>query len=256
MEKEAFEVRDMRSKEKFFVNDEYLNGYARLCGANATLVYLCLCRHADRYQESFPSIKVMAEKTGVSERSIIRGIQTLERWRIISKERERRSDATWLNNRYVLLDKSAWKTKPSDTESLGEPSDKSDISQVTVSHTKDTHTYKKDTHTYTGGLKNLEDGQSTDSPRTVSFEDFWNIYPRKEGKKKAEAAWKKVSEENRAKILKDIPRRKETEQWKKEGGSFIPHAATYLNGERWNDEIIVGKKAKINNVAAGEGVAL
>src|SRR5258706_4816368 len=145
----TFEVRDMRRKEKFFVDDAYLNGYASLCGANATLVYLCLCRHADRHQESFPSVESMAKKTGISSRSVIRGVATLIGWNIISKERERKKDAKWLNNRYVLLDKTVWRSKPSDTQSLGEaesqvtnmtePHAKYDKSQVTHSHTKDTH---------------------------------------------------------------------------------------------------------------------
>jgi hypothetical protein len=138
----------------FRVDDEYLNGYSKLCGPNATMVYLCLCRHADRHQESFPSVKTMSEKTGISPRSVIRGIQTLIEWNIISKERERRSDATWLNNRYVLLDKSSWKPKPSATEACGqdasqvpneaEPSATAGKSQVPQGHTKVSH--KKDTH--------------------------------------------------------------------------------------------------------------
>lgn len=152
MEKEKqFEVRDNRRKEMFRVDDEYLNGYARLCGTNATLVYLCLCRHADRHQESFPSIETMATKTGVSKRSVIRGISTLVEWNIISKERERKENAKWLNNRYTLLDKSVWKSKPSATQSHGsqvpiktEPSANDDQSQVPQVHTKVTH--KKDTH--------------------------------------------------------------------------------------------------------------
>ncbi len=144
----------MRRKEKFFVDDEYLNGYARLCGPNATLVYLCLCRHSDRHQESFPSVELMAERTGISRDSVMRGIKKLIEWNIISKERERKADAKWLNNRYVLLDKSVWEMKPSSVQQHGKPSRKSDLaksqmrgfSQVAHSDTKDTHSIK-DTHT-------------------------------------------------------------------------------------------------------------
>jgi len=154
--KDTFEVRDHRNKSMFRVDDEYLNGYARLCGVNSTLVYLCLCRHADRNQESFPSVKLMAEKTAISERSVVRGIQTLIDWNIISKERERKKDAKWLNNRYILLDKSVWKSKPSATQSLGnkeeshtpnqtEPHATHDKSHMPHSHTKVTHI--KVTHT-------------------------------------------------------------------------------------------------------------
>lgn len=148
---DKFEVRDYRNKQMFRVDDEYLNGYSKLCGVNATMVYLCLCRHADRHQESFPSVALMAEKTGISKRSVIRGIQTLIEWNIISKERERKENAQWLNNRYILLDKSIWKSKPSATQTLGsqvpnktEPSANDDQSQVPQVHTKVTHI--KDTH--------------------------------------------------------------------------------------------------------------
>ena len=90
-------------------------------------------------------MKTMADKTGISVRSVVRGIQTLVDWNIVSKERERTTGAQWLNNRYVLLDKSVWKERPSATQSLGKPSAKSDKSQVPQGHLKDTHT-EKDTH--------------------------------------------------------------------------------------------------------------
>jgi hypothetical protein len=118
-ENDQFLVRDLHNKQHFIVDDEYLNGYAKLCGPSATLVYLCLCRHSDRHQESFPSVQLTAEKTGISRDSVMRGIKKLIEWNIISKERDRREDATWLNNRYILLDKTVWKAKPSSTEQHG-----------------------------------------------------------------------------------------------------------------------------------------
>lgn len=133
------------------MDDEYLNGYARLCGVNATVVYLCLCRHASRDQESFPSVKSMAEKTGISRDSVMRGIKILEEWNIISKHRERRTNATWLNNNYTLMDKSVWKSKPSSTQQPGAKSLTATIqvaneggSQVAHSDTKVSH--KKEAH--------------------------------------------------------------------------------------------------------------
>lgn len=183
---DSFEVRDHRNKAMFRVDDEYLNGYSKLCGVNSTMVYLCLCRHADRHQESFPSVRLMAEKTGVSERSVIRGIQTLIEWNIISKERERKPDAKWLNNRYVLLDKSVWKPKPksqvpeshldSQVTETTEPSATDDKSQVPHSHTKVAHI--KDTHTKEGKATALQGNEwhtfiDLFKPVNPLFEDFY-----------------------------------------------------------------------------------
>ena len=50
-------LRDTR-EQSFSINDEYLNGYARLCGINATGVYMSLSRHVDKKQTCFPAKKL------------------------------------------------------------------------------------------------------------------------------------------------------------------------------------------------------
>ena len=72
--------------------------------------------------------------------------------------------------------------------------------------------------------------------REEDFETFWNAYPRKEGKQKARTAFGKVTvpvEE----LLEAIEAQKQSAQWSKDGGQFIPHAATWLNGCRWQDQM-------------------
>lgn len=71
------------------------------------------------------------------------------------------------------------------------------------------------------------------------FDKFWQAYPRKVSKKEAQKSWKKInpSLELFEKILKALEMVKQTEQWKKDNGKFIPYPATWLNQERWNDEI-------------------
>lgn len=135
-------IRDLRHKEKFQIDDEYLNGYAKVCGANATLVYLCLCRHADYYtQKSFPSIEKMSEKLGISIASVKRGISSLVEWNIIVKQRTRHPEnAKWVNNSYTLLDKTVWKQKPQLTQSYGKP-------QLTDDESHGSHRYSKESHT-------------------------------------------------------------------------------------------------------------
>lgn len=69
------------------------------------------------------------------------------------------------------------------------------------------------------------------------FEDFWNIYPRKKDKKKAKRIWKnRKCEVYFDQIMNDIRARLQKDaQWA--DIQFIPHPSTYLNGERWTDEI-------------------
>lgn len=95
------------------VDDAYLNGYARLCGWKATLVYLSLCRHAAKDQSCFPGIKLMAEELSVSPDTIMDGVKALQQWNLVSVTKENRKNGTWKSNSYVLIDKSEWKSRPS-----------------------------------------------------------------------------------------------------------------------------------------------
>lgn len=104
MTEEKIIIRDLRRKEKFIIDDEYLNGYAKICGIFATGVYVSLCRHADKEQKAFPSIKRMAAELAISESSVKRGLKRLDEHRIIVRERK----GKMLTNRYYLLDKSEW----------------------------------------------------------------------------------------------------------------------------------------------------
>lgn len=71
-------------------------------------------------------------------------------------------------------------------------------------------------------------------PADDRFAEFWQAYPRKVAKPAAEKAWRKVAGEADA-ILAGLKRAIGCEQWAKDGGQFIPHPATWLNGRRWED---------------------
>lgn len=71
------------------------------------------------------------------------------------------------------------------------------------------------------------------------FEEFWKAYPRKVGPALARKSFAKlkVDQELLQKMLKAIEQQKKTDQWK--DTKFIPHPSTWLNGERWEDEVVV-----------------
>jgi uncharacterized protein YdaU (DUF1376 family) len=73
---------------------------------------------------------------------------------------------------------------------------------------------------------------------TKSFLKFWDKYPRKTAKKEAFKAFKKATDKPPTdELLKIIEQHMETEQWKKDGGDYIPYPATFLNKGMWEDEI-------------------
>ena len=72
-----------------------------------------------------------------------------------------------------------------------------------------------------------------------NFETFWKAYPKKSGKDLARTAFvkRKVNNELLETMLKAIAQQKNTDQWKKDNGQFIPMPSTWLNQGRWQDEI-------------------
>jgi hypothetical protein len=70
------------------------------------------------------------------------------------------------------------------------------------------------------------------------FAEFWKAYPRKVGKDKAWAAWekRKPDADLLAAMLRALAWQCQSEDWRKDGGEFIPYPASWLNAGRWQDE--------------------
>lgn len=81
-------------------------------------------------------------------------------------------------------------------------------------------------------------GRQETAKTSEGFERFWSAYPRKCSKGAARKAWAKLkpSEQLVQAILAGIERAKTSDQWVRDGGRFIPHPATWLNAEGWEDE--------------------
>ena len=69
------------------------------------------------------------------------------------------------------------------------------------------------------------------------FEAFWSAYPRKERKKDAKVKYEKraTDEEAEKAIMDGLAAWWLTDQWAVK--KIFPHAATWLNQERWKDEL-------------------
>jgi len=78
------------------------------------------------------------------------------------------------------------------------------------------------------------------------FARFWELYPNKKSKARAEQAFAKIKPDEAllAVILAAIERAKKSKQWTKDNGEFIPYPATWLNARGWEDEINVTVGAK------------
>lgn len=71
------------------------------------------------------------------------------------------------------------------------------------------------------------------------FARFWALYPRKVSKDAARKAWDKLdlSAELFETMIQALGAQSLSADWTKDNGQFIPHASTWLNGKRWEDEV-------------------
>lgn len=88
------------------------------------------------------------------------------------------------------------------------------------------------------------------------FDLFWEQYPVKKGKQDALKAWRKLkpSGDLLDTIMAALKAQKASPDWQKDGGKYIQHPATWLNGCRWEDEVSTSQpppEAGQSNIFAG-----
>lgn len=68
---------------------------------------------------------------------------------------------------------------------------------------------------------------------------FWPAYPRKQAKADAVKAFVKLAPDDAqlAAMLAALAVQKQSVQWRRDNGQFIPLAATWIRGERWSDKV-------------------
>jgi hypothetical protein len=95
-----------------------------------------------------------------------------------------------------------------------------------------------DTDTEEENPPNPPGGNGARDVHDDGFDAFWHAYPRKVAKSAAAKAWAKLKAKPDLQdaVMAGLDRAKASRQWSKDGGAFIPHASTWLNQRRWEDE--------------------
>ena len=76
----------------------------------------------------------------------------------------------------------------------------------------------------------------------MEFNLFWAQYPKKVGKLTAKRSWEKLSLDNQQKALEAIAEHRKYWVAKGTDWEFIPHASTWINQERFEDELVIEQK--------------
>ena len=82
------------------------------------------------------------------------------------------------------------------------------------------------------------DSKSSKAALKKSFNEFWEVYPKKVDKKIAQALWDKFAPDNELKnvIISAVKRQAQSEEWRKDNGQYVPYPSTWLRHRRWEDE--------------------
>lgn len=175
----------------------------------AKLLLIALADRTDKEtNQCWPSLARLAADTEMSDATIKRKLNYLEeRGYLTRTQRDQKSTL------YTLAH-----TEPSDwlTQSLGvahtEPG-----GRLTVSH------------------EPISNNLSSETIYNVHFEEWWSEYPKKKGKGQARNAYKgALKKATQEELLSAV--RLFAEATKNTDQQFIPHASTWLNGERWLDD--------------------
>tara|TARA_R100000773_G_scaffold1465_4_gene2164 strand:+ start:2051 stop:2683 length:633 start_codon:yes stop_codon:yes gene_type:complete len=191
---------------------EMMNGAWNTDGLTPTkkLILLLLGSYADENGQCYPSHRHIANKIGLKDtKGIGATIREFEKLGYLRIEHRKKADGGYTSNKYtLLLPKGA--TTPRGAKGGGEG----------VQNTQNT---KEDTKT-----KYIEE----------TFDQFWEYYPRKVAKKKAFQIYQKLKKEDILKVLSSV------KLLSKNVGdiNFTPYPATWLNQERWNDEVTQSNK--------------
>ena len=124
---------------------------------------------------------------------------------------------------------------------------------VTQGHGK-SHTVTRDRRDCHAESESLSPSVESQSPESESeghgdFDEFWSLYPRKVGKGQARKAWSgALRKASAGEIILGV--RRAAEAFSVNDPRYIPYPATWLNGERWLDEIPQQTGGPINGTEA------
>jgi|TARA_R110002020_G_scaffold15864_2_gene56535 hypothetical protein len=168
--------------------------------AQAKLIMLLIADHTDLYGIAYPTIPRLCKLSGLSRSSVIRAVNYCVKHNYLTKVAGRTGLATVYQ--FNCLKEEG----------------------VSVTHQDNNNVTKLNNNT-TWGVN-----------ETPTFDDFWNTYPRKIAKGHARLAFERALKKTDAvTILTAASKFAENVEHKEK--QYIPHPTTWLNGERWDDEV-------------------
>lgn len=229
------------------------------------------CHINDAGEPTYPSTLLLSDECGLSERAVITHLKLAASlgWLTVSKHGY--AGQGWARNQYRPRTPDGFVPRPAParkgTKAGSVPSDEklstealNDVQHVEAEGTEPRSAPSgKALNVATEGTepddkKALNDVQSNyplELPKELptsarakrkavdnGFEALWAIYPRKAAKAVTEKAYAKLAPnaDLQAVLLAAVATQATWSKWRENGGEFVPHLSTWLNGRRWEDQ--------------------
>lgn len=195
--------------------------------ATKVVLYWIADHHNGETGKCFPSIKRIADLSEMSRRSVEGHIETLEKLGLVKREAQFRDTGGKSANSYIL----------GLTETSVDITDAQNLRMVCEKSAHgDTQNLRMNNLVSNNLVNKTKSSSSDDDGVDYYFDQLWGIYPRKVGKGQARQAFRKaVKKIEFYDLLPKLMGYVETLEGKDK--QYMPHLSTWLNGERWTDEV-------------------
>lgn len=198
------------------------------------LVLLALADHAGEDGECYPSTGHLGKKCSLDPKTIQRHLTALHDRGLITKlYRRKRQNGTLAGWLYRVNVKEAEGTQMSplreDTDVLTETGHACVVLDSTQMPSHE---------------PSVSNHQIEPSILDALWEQFWKMYPRKTNKQAAVKAWNKLADADKTTALEVLDLHVEHWTRSQTQQQFIPHASTWLNARRWEDELTAARQGK------------
>mgnify|MGYP000333036355 CR=1 FL=1 len=183
--------------------------------ATKIVLYWIADHHNSETNACFPSLSTLADECEMSKRAVQDRIECLAQIGLIKKIERSRTNGSQTSNGYSLnLTKQPWQNLPPPLAESASPPVQNLPPHNLVSNNHVNITKKN----------------------MAIFDDLWNIYPKKVGKGTARKALAKAMAKAPIDQIQ-LSLALFVRAWGSQDKKFMPHLSTWLNGERWDDEL-------------------
>lgn len=203
------------------------------------LVLLALADHADDEGRCWPGMEGIARKCGLSRRAAISSVKALVERGLVGREQRMDEDSgARRSNVYTLAVMPCENSAPPRAESAHTPvQDLHGPREAGFTPPRAESAHRTINMNHQGKQSIARQHLNGNLFNAAGFDRFWTAYPKKRSKGQARKAWHvlRPDADLERRILRAVESAKSTADWRKDAGQFIPHPATWLRAEGWED---------------------